>query len=85
MRYSWCVYCRRIRSKKASRMQYLKVSKSCVVQHAVPARPVTKGARCVPLIARAEADGAPLPVEKTGPNFAPAKDIDAIMKALPHR
>ena len=45
----------------------------------VPARHL-KQVRC-----NAEADGAAKPIEKSGPNFAAAKDIDAIMKTLPHR
>lgn len=66
-------------------MQSVKVSKSYVASRVLPARPVAKVARCMPLVARAEADDAAVPIEKSGPNFSSAKDIDAIMKALPHR
>jgi hypothetical protein len=32
-----------------------------------------------------EAEAAAKPLEKSGPNFKAAKDIDAIMATLPHR
>eukprot|EP00892_Ulva_mutabilis_P006051 jgi/Ulvmu1/3818/UM018_0029.1 len=66
-------------------MQSLRIPQSCAVKHAPPARPATKSARCLSLIARASSEDKPPSIETQGPNFAAAKDIDAIMKALPHR
>jgi 3-hydroxyacyl-[acyl-carrier-protein] dehydratase len=57
------------------------------------ASPVRVGVARRPVTVRAEtattATAAPAPAkvqtEKTGPNFKPLRDINAIMKTLPHR
>jgi hypothetical protein len=60
--------------------------RSCAVR--CPAfKPVRIPARRVQQIRcnATEAEAAAKPLEKSGPNFKAAKDIDAIMATLPHR